>query len=108
MVAFLKANPKLKLAVLAGYWASYQNGIATNELGLDGAGAKTPDKARRSFEHGPSDKVGGVDLDKAHESNGTRWLPRGETSLACRSDWEISHLLETLPCHSAWGTVMCW
>ena len=50
MVAFLKANPKLKLAVLAGYWASDQNGIATNELGLDGAGAKTPDKARRSFE----------------------------------------------------------
>ena len=42
IVAFLKANPKLKLAVLSGNWASYQKGMGSNALGLDGTGAKSP------------------------------------------------------------------
>jgi peptidoglycan/LPS O-acetylase OafA/YrhL len=50
MVAFLKANPGLKLAVLSGNWASYQKGMGSNALGLDGAGGKIPDKTRRSLE----------------------------------------------------------
>ena len=81
MVAFLKANPKLKLAVLAGYWASYQNGIATMNLGSTALAPRPPTRPAWSFEQ-VLEKVGGVDLDKAHEFNGTRWLLRGETSLA--------------------------
>ena len=50
VVAFLKANPKLKLAVLSGNWASYQKGMGSNELGFDAAGDKRPDKTRRSLE----------------------------------------------------------
>lgn len=50
IVEFLKANPNLKLAVLSGNWASYQKGMGSNELALDGTGVKTPDKTRRPLE----------------------------------------------------------
>jgi len=51
IVAFLDANPNLKVAVLSANWASYQKGVGTNALDLDGTGPKTPDRARRSLEH---------------------------------------------------------
>jgi hypothetical protein len=50
IIAFIKANPNLKLAVLSGNWSSYQNGMGTNEIGIDGVGAKFPDQTRRSLE----------------------------------------------------------
>ena len=50
ILAFLKANPNLKLAVLSGNWASYQKGLGANALDLDGTGAKISGETRRSLE----------------------------------------------------------
>jgi hypothetical protein len=50
IIAFLEANPRLKLAVLSSNWASYQKGMGTNALDLDGTGPKSPDKNRHSLE----------------------------------------------------------
>src|SRR6185436_460690 len=50
IIAFLKANPHLRLAVLSSNWASYQKGMGTNALDLDGTGPISPDKTRHSLE----------------------------------------------------------
>jgi peptidoglycan/LPS O-acetylase OafA/YrhL len=52
IVEFLKANPKLKLAVLSGDWASYQKGLGNNGLALgEGMGLQARDPSHRSLEY---------------------------------------------------------